>query len=321
MNIPPHERDAFRRFLERNQQIFDTDSVAEHYRSTSHHVLPSPFGTEVSSHIAKALRNRHPFSVVRIGDGEANMLTFGGYPETQILDEFAVASIVAMQDDRFRIAEPWQVVLRTMMHAAIASADIVGVPGLWRPGYANVDNTMELFTQDPRGVSGYWRGIDHMMSMGEQSLLTGKIITSAHLYFGVLEHLETIVRAARRIVCVTNRESAFRRLRKSFPDCQFDSIDAVLSTSEDHSSPVFFSEMSRRLGRNLSSVLFLVGAGPWSEIYCTWIKERRGVAVDIGSAFEILAGNSSRPIHKHVSLERIFGQLNLDLPEFSNEGR
>ena len=314
MNIPVA---AFRQFLELNARIFDADGVADHYRLTSSEVVPSPFGREVASHIAQALKKGRPFSVIRIGDGESNLLTYGCYPETIELDEFAVASIVAKQKDRFRVAEPWQVVLKTMMNGAISSADILGVPGLWRPGSVNVDHIIERFSQDPRGISGYWRGIDHMMAMAEQSLLTRKIITSAHLYFGVLEHLQTIVKAAHRIVCVTNRETAYHRIISNFPDCQFTFIDAVQSTSTENSSPVFFSEMSRRLGRHLSSVLFLVGAGPWSEFYCTWIKERGGVAVDIGSAFDLLAGDLTRPIHKVVSLEKMLGHLNLDLPDFS----
>lgn len=311
----------FRQYLERNPHLFDTDGVADHYRSTGHHVVPSPFGPEISTHIAEALVDGRPFSVIRIGDGESNLLTYGCEPESKELDDFAVASIVAKQMDRFRVAEPWQVVLKAMMYGAIASADIVGVCGVWRPGSgADLDDEIERFSRDPRGVSGYWRGIDHVMEMAEQSLLTGKIITSAHLYFGALEHLETIVNAARRVVCVTNRETAYRRLVSRFPDCQFAFIDAVQSTSTENSSPVFFSDMSRRLGGHLSSALFLVGAGPWSEFYCTWIKERGGVAVDIGSAFDLLAGDLSRPVHKLVSLEKILGHLNPDFPGCSDRG-
>lgn len=311
----------FRQFLERNPQLFDTDGVADHYRSTGNHVVPSPFGSEISDHIAEALKIGRPFSVIRIGDGESNLLTYGYDPESQELEDFAVASIVAKQKDRFRIAEPWQIVLKAMMCWAIASADIVGVCGVWRPGSAaDLDEEVALFSRNPRGVSGYWRGIDYVMAMAEQSLLTGKTITSAHLYFGVLENLETMVTAARRVVCVTDRNSAFLGLVSRFPDCQFAFIDAVQSTSTENSSPVFFSNMSQRLGHDLSSVLFLVGAGPWSEFYCTWIKERGGVAVDIGSAFDLLAGDLSRPVHKLVPLEKVLGRLNPDLQGSSDKG-
>lgn len=305
----------FRQFLERDPKLLDTRRVAEHLRNAHNEVIPSPFAREISSHIAEALKTGRPFSVVRIGDGESNVLTYGCYPDSEELDEHAVESIVGQQHDRFRVAEPWQVVLRTMMCGAIVSADIVGIRGLWKPGVADINRTVEAFSRNPRGVSGYWRGIDYLMKMADRSLLTGKIITSAHLYFGVLEHLESSVEAACRIVCVTNRKTAYRRLRLRFPDCEFALVDAVQSPSAEHNSPVFFSEMSKRLGHALSSVLFLVGAGPWSEFYCTWIKERGGVAVDFGSAFDILAGDLSRPVHREVSVEQILDRLNLNVPE------
>ena len=36
--------------------------------------------------------------------------------------------------------------------------------------------------------------------------------------------------------------------------------------------------------------LFLVGAGAFGKIYCHWIRDRGGIAVDIGSLFDSWAG-------------------------------
>lgn len=54
----------------------------------------------------------------------------------------------------------------------------------------------------------------------------------------------------------------------------------------------------------MRGALCLVGAGFWSEIYCAWIKQRGGVAVDIGSGFNLLDGGAPRPIHKALGLNQ-----------------
>ena len=44
--------------------------------------------------------------------------------------------------------------------------------------------------------------------------------------------------------------------------------------------------------------LFLVGAGAFGKIYCQWIKERGGIAIDIGSIFDSWAniGRVGHPV-------------------------
>ncbi len=48
----------------------------------------------------------------------------------------------------------------------------------------------------------------------------------------------------------------------------------------------------------------LVGAGFWAEIYCTWIKQRGGVAIDIGSGFDLLDGTAPRPVHRSLGFDQ-----------------
>jgi hypothetical protein len=62
-------------------------------------------------------------------------------------------------------------------------------------------------------------------------------------------------------------------------------------------SPDFLAEVASQLPQDLRGWCCLIGAGPWAEIYCSWAKQRGGVAVDIGSGFDLLAGTPSRPAH------------------------
>lgn len=49
----------------------------------------------------------------------------------------------------------------------------------------------------------------------------------------------------------------------------------------------------------------LVGAGFFGKIYCHTAKMNGAVAVDLGSAFDVLAGLSTRPAHTSVDVKAL----------------
>jgi len=60
-------------------------------------------------------------------------------------------------------------------------------------------------------------------------------------------------------------------------------------------------EVEAQLPEDMSGCLYLIGAGVWTEFHCTLAKQRGGVAIDVGSDFDLLAGVSSRPVHERIS--------------------
>lgn len=54
--------------------------------------------------------------------------------------------------------------------------------------------------------------------------------------------------------------------------------------------PDGYERMRERLRVPYRGALFLVGAGVFGKVYCHWIKQRGGIAVDIGSIFDSWAG-------------------------------
>jgi hypothetical protein len=61
--------------------------------------------------------------------------------------------------------------------------------------------------------------------------------------------------------------------------------------------PECFERILSELARDLSGTLCLIGAGIFGKAYCLAAKHAGGVAVDLGSAFDVLAGLNTRPIH------------------------
>ena len=297
--IPQAELDEQVRLVRSHPEYASEAHVTATYRALGLEVLADPFAADVSERVARALGDRKPLSVIRIGDGEANILTFGVYPRMPTLDRHSVTALLRMQEDHFAAGEAWMITLRDMMLAAISHADIVGVKGMWRGNEPpNVEQWIESW--DPRGLSGTWRTRDYMFKLARAGLLRGKTIASAHLYFGVIGNLPKILTAAERTILITTRTEVAAALRGRFPDFRIDHLPLGARRHCEDETPDFLSELTQRLPDNLEGVCCLIGAGPWAEFYCMWIRQRGGVAVDVGSGFDVMAGMPTRPVHETV---------------------
>ncbi|MDJ0931864.1 hypothetical protein [Breoghania sp.] len=65
-------------------RYYDADFVRTQYDALAIPYCADPFSDEISDLILEAIHCRVPYSVIRIGDGEANILAFGRYCGTHI---------------------------------------------------------------------------------------------------------------------------------------------------------------------------------------------------------------------------------------------
>lgn len=288
----------------------DSAAIAARYRSCGLEVLPDPNDGEVALRVARALTARAPFSVIRMNDGEMALLAFGAFPQTASLDRYCAARSVEKQADRFRVTDSGLLMLRDLMFGALAAADIVGVVGLWPeegPERAfrfpsREVKFFEAYRAKPKALHGDWRGRTYMPALAEAGHLDGKTIASGLLYFGILEHLDRVVDAAGSVLALTPVDAAIAALRERYPLKRIDHLAVGTPGPGSRKSPMpeFLSRYEAALPADLAGVLCLIGAGPWAELYCTWIKRRGGVAVDLGSGFDLLAGNQIREPHRKM---------------------
>jgi len=59
------------------------------------------------------------------------------------------------------------------------------------------------------------------------------------------------------------------------------------------------------LRADLQGTLVIVGAGFLGKLYCDAAKNSGAVALDFGSAFDILAGMSTRPGHTRLDINAL----------------
>lgn len=284
----------------------DKNDLIERYRECGLCVDENPDSLYVVGLVQQALQNSRPFSVVRIGDGEANLLAFGNNERTPFLDRLVAKMLISAQSDKFKISQDSLCLVKHLMLESIYFADIVGVRGIYYMGMPDykinspLDWAMRL-KEKPRLV-GVLRAETEMFRMARLGYLKEKVIASANLYLAIINNLKLLFRDVRKsVILVTDQLDSVRLLQSKFPDVQFEVISLPLSESNQSRLsriPVFLGLFEKILRHNLEGSLVLVGAGPWAEFYCTVAKQRGAVAVDIGSGFDLLSGRNTRPFHR-----------------------
>ena len=305
--IPVEELDFIRSQINDNPDLFDRKRIISSYVAEGLEVISDPFDHKIIRPLILALEANAPYSHIRIGDGEISFLVFGKEPETPNLDRFALERSMMNFEDQFQLSESWAVKLRIQMEVAIQTADAVGVRGLWwpqeveLPAHVAQASLIQRLGEDLRGMSGVWRSTKHMLDLAKVGGLDGKLVCSAHSYFGLVKSIANLVNVAECTICLTNRSNAVARLRSQFPEKSIHHIklSADFRPPEQWpSEPDFLYHVKSQLPHDLTGHLVLVGAGAWAEFYCSWIKERGGVGVDIGSGFDLLQGMVTRPVHR-----------------------
>jgi hypothetical protein len=305
-SVTDEDVETFAEFIRRNPQIWDPEQVRRRYRHCGLPFIDDPFDPALATRIVEALREGKPFSAIRIGDGEANIAGYKYYRETPSLNRHALAASIGNRRDSFSPTEAWLDKLNALMNAAIASADVVGVLGIWRTKRTteiDLETIVDDFKKDYRGITGHIRGVDFLIRLAEDGRLNSKLIAPAHFYFGLAQRLKTLLSATEHLICITNRTDMVRKLQTQNPALKITHIPVGTvgrHGRNKHPHPVFLDEVRAQLPGQARGCLHLIGAGVWAELYCNWIKENGGVAVDLGSGFDLLSGRLTRPVHRRM---------------------
>ena len=302
--VPKAEIESFWTQVNNRPEYFSPDHVVRAYRKSGLKVIPDPFGVRVLKPVLRALKKKEPFSAIRVGDSEACVISYGAYSGTPNLDRHTIIKCAGKMKDSFRITEIWMSILRDMMMASVLEADLIGCRHLTKsvPPPRDLIDFKERARDDLRGAVGVFRAVDFMLHLARRKILSGKIIGSAHFYFSVLNHLETLLLHAPDVVCISSEAQVTEKLKEKYPRNRFThiSVGKAHPDGPNRPEPSFLGEVESCLPMDLQGTLCLVGAGIWAETYCTWIKRRGGVGIDIGSGFDLLAGRITRPVHKEV---------------------
>ena len=229
---------------------------------------------EVFGAIRRCLRDGRAMSVIRLGDGEGAVM---GYPT--ITNRKDVNRSLRIWLRTIDVPDPEVRRLADELRHAIRNADVVGVPR-----QKQIASDLHL-----------WRAVMDALEtfrlVGPGTVLTHtalhRLLQHALLYRPLLEGANFVgVISCRRVT------DALRALF-GVAEVRWYGVKGELEDTGEIQTPHFpdgFEELRATLHVPYPGALFLVGAGVFGKIYCDWIKQRGGVAVDIGSIFDSWAG-------------------------------
>jgi GT-D fold-like domain len=254
--------------------------------------------------LKRALRLGTPLSLVRVGNGEGNAVSMLDRPVAEAVYQGFDFEFVSQNGLPIGVEEAVRFSARVV--EAITSADIQG----YRIG--RFDEAALIRACMARGELSPTFGLIHARRLFYDQLREspGTWFTNAWIHLDLIGHIEALLDCASRVLVVTGRpelEGLFRdrlgpRLTRFVPvpvqghvprapsDCHFERFEEV---------------RARLRGEDLSGALVLVGAGLFGKIYCRDARDSGAVAVDLGSAFDLLAGVSTRPVHRQIDLAAV----------------
>jgi hypothetical protein len=255
-----------------------------------------------------SLLERTPFSLIRVGDGEGNVLAMSG--ETSNLELNLKAFNATFYSQDFQCLDDSEAKrFSGVLECAVCSADVLGIRSL-NPWHESKFDFLELqyargclTREHARGGHGMMHARKQVERLLDAGSLSDAILTQAWVHLSLIPALPDIVDACVKLIVITGRQELQTEYFSRFSTTDIDFISIPLEGRRRsrkmgvHHYPGIYEEVLARLSGDLSGTLVLVGAGIFGKAYCHAAKMHGAVALDLGSAFDRLCGLMTRPIH------------------------
>jgi hypothetical protein len=256
--------------------------------------------------IHRALREATPLSLIRVGNGEGNAVAMLERPVAEVTFQGFDFEFVSQNGISIDVDEASALSIQVV--DAIRSADIQG----YRIGRFDEDALIRqcLSKAALSPVLGliYARRLFHTQVREAQS--TGTWFTNAWIHLDLIDHLDALLAGAASVVVITGRPALQPKLSERLGARlrRFIAVPVQGYAPRARADSHFASfEAIRAVLRNedLAGTLVLVGAGLFGKVYCQDAKASGAVAIDLGSAFDLLAGVATRPVHRQIDLAAV----------------
>ncbi len=265
----------------------------------------------VHERVSEAQSGGHPLSLIRLGDGEGLAMSLGD--DSWLEDINIMASHFGMTTVSYRAL----LKLRDELRQAFSRADIVGIrgdvlgariePELFRaPPHELAKVVKERFALRASEVNIPARGCRRLALVNkvlcETAFQSKAMFASAWVNWDIAVSgvLYDLMNRQQKIGIITSRCS-LPSLVGAFWDIPVsgylvpDKFAAGGLAAGAH-FPSRFEQLRQDLNVEFPGMLFLVGAGLCGKVYCHWIRERGGIALDIGAVMDAWIGLGTRPL-------------------------
>ena len=262
--------------------------------------------------IAKALQESCGFSAIRLGDGEGRVLAYPDhFSDQEVLEQVLHYQFgpELMREARARYADDWiarsMSILKSLLVDSVKQADVVGLP------------VLEYFKDDMSDKMGQIAyacaltyGVSLTVGLDKSSYFGTNVFQSAAIHGRIFRSITTLAKQ----VTLVGPWDLRAPLGKAFNRGDLKHIKVSGHYSwRGHNGlgqyPDLFKKIEEEILNlgDLSRHLFLVGAGIFGKHYCNLIKNRNGVALDIGSVFNSWAkqGRPEAANDERISISQI----------------
>jgi len=244
-----------------------------------------------------------PFSLIRLGDGEGNILLWGIHKKnihTLALNNLSKSLGLLFGKHKFEKSDYDK--LYELMSLSIIESNILGLPTIHQEKKI-LDNPFN----EPiniRGNTGYLGVWDWLLKKDICCNTHKKIITNSHFHTVIGENISSILNNNISVSLITCYPELLDSLAKNFRIKKGESFlippqasNTKKTPENSHFHDVFNDIIKEIESKNLSGQLYLVGAGVLGKIYCAKIKQSGGMAIDVGSMMDAWIGEKARNYH------------------------
>lgn len=274
--------------------------------STQQHFLNENTHPKLIEKIITDIKNQTPFTLIRLGDGEGSLLFWlkhkSDYPQ---LAQMGVNAITRLMFGGNKPAYEDFDTFSTPLQQAVDSANYIGIPtdNQINDAFSRLQDRQRI-----RGMTGVISVLDWVSDNPQTSLDTqnGPTYANWHIHKTLVKHAEDFIRAAGNVSLITCYPNLLKKLHDLCDVNQGRTWLIPPQSSNIGKTPdvAHFPEVSSHLEYELplnvkKGDLYLVGAGLLGKYYCHLIKANGGMAIDMGSALDVLEGKSTRRYHKN----------------------
>ncbi|NBC33511.1 MAG: hypothetical protein GVY13_12620 [Alphaproteobacteria bacterium] len=244
--------------------------------------------SEVLERIIWAKRHQTPLSLVRLGDGEGLFL-----PEKNIIPAGDIGRMLEIQFGSRDFSQDDIRLISKMVQESAKKADILGIPTFGRLVATSPNTRVE------RGILGVFHFV------AEESFLNSKEITGSDIHIRMWQKnvLYDVLRGESVVGVISCREEISSILTQDFDVQNVDFYEVPTEAELGKKALVgkHFPDRMHEIEKYINvkaGQVFLVAAGLLGKHYCGIIRDRGGIALDIGSIADAMAGVSTRPYIK-----------------------
>jgi len=254
--------------------------------------------------ISKAIASRKPFSFVRLGDGEGNLIARFQYSDNLFIDDYYNRILQIMFGNDFSLFDSFGIRVKDDFLYSLGSADVLGYCANFE---LNLSRSRSFISD--RVLAGQLATVNYVKNEYQRRKLCVSTAVAIHNPVSIRKLFNTL-RGQNFLGLICCHDNLKGKIQRNFDIAnvihhktpgEAKTIGGLGKVSSHF--PNEFEDIVRQIKVPYEGAVYLVGAGLLGKVYCGEIKKQGGIAIDIGSVMDALAGVKTRGNERFTDLE------------------